>query len=307
MITAFDVIIPVLLIYSILYKENDKENRHVMSSLKGKVAMVTGAASKRGMGHAVALRLAREGADVVVVDKFAAPKSMFPGDEGWGGLDEIVKEIESMGRKALALTIDINVNKEIDAGLEKVMKKYGRMDILVHAAAIRGPVGVPVIDLSEKDIRSIIDIDLVGSFLICKAAARQMVAGGKGGKIVIFCSLAGTHGVAGSAAYSAAKYGTIGLTKSLALELARYKINVNGINPGMIVTNLRDETFQKMAEAEGITWEEARKKDQGGLAKIIPWGRLGTPEEAADLAYFLCSNQSDYITGEVIALGGGVT
>jgi len=113
--------------------------------------------------------------------------------------------------------------------------------------------------------------------------------------------------VAGSAAYAAAKWGTIGLTKSLALELAKYKINVNGINPGMIVTNLRDETFQKMAEAQGITWEEARQKDQGPLAGRIPWGRLGTPEEAADLTYFLCSKESDYITGEVIALGGGAT
>jgi NAD(P)-dependent dehydrogenase (short-subunit alcohol dehydrogenase family) len=278
-----------------------------MGNLEGKIAMVTGAASKRGMGHAVALRLAKEGADVIVTDKFATPKSMFPGDEGWGGLDEIVSEIKAIGRQAIVLTMDINVSKEIESGLGKIRKEFGRLDILVHAAAIRGPVGVPVVDLPEKDIRAIIDVDLVGSFLICKAAAKDMIEKGNGGKIVIFCSLAGTHGVPGSAAYSAAKYGTIGLTKSLALELAQYKINVNGINPGMIVTNLRDEVFQKMAEAEGTTWEEARKKDQGALANRIPWGRLGTPEEAADLAYFLCSKESDYITGEVIALGGGVT
>src|SRR4030043_228440 len=165
-----------------------------MNSLKGKVAMVTGAASKRGMGHAIALRLAKEGADVIVTDKFASPKSMFPGDENWGGLDEIVKEIESTGRKSLALTIDINVSKEIDAGMDKVLKKFGKVDILVHAAAIRGPVGVNVVDLSEKDIRAIIDIDLVGAFLICKAAAKVMVAKGKGGRIVIYCSLGGPHG-----------------------------------------------------------------------------------------------------------------
>jgi len=278
-----------------------------MNSLTGKVAMVTGAASKRGMGHAIALKLAKEGVDVIVTDKFAAPKSMFPGDEEWGGLDEIVTEIKALGRRGLALTMDINVGNEIDAAMAKVLKQFGKIDILVHAAAIRGPVGVPVVDLSEKDIRAIIDIDLVGSFLICKAAAKDMVARGKGGRIVIFCSLAGMHGVPGSAAYSAAKYGTIGLTKSLALELAKYQINVNGINPGMIVTNLRDETFAKTAQAEGITWEEARKKDQEPLAKHIPWGRLGTPEEAADLAYFLVSDLSTYITGEVIALGGGVT
>jgi NAD(P)-dependent dehydrogenase (short-subunit alcohol dehydrogenase family) len=153
-----------------------------MSSLTGKVAMVTGAASKRGMGHASALKLAREGADVIVADKFAAPKSMFPGDEGWGGLDDIVKEIEALGRKGMALTLDINVSQEIDAAMDKILKKFGRLDILVHAAAIRGPVGVNVVDLSEKDIRSIIDIDLVGAFLICKAAAKAMIAKGEGGK-----------------------------------------------------------------------------------------------------------------------------
>jgi len=278
-----------------------------MKSLEGRVALVTGAASKRGMGHAIALRLAREGADVVVTDKFATPKSLFPGDEGWGGLDAIVTEIEALGRKALAVTMDISVSKEIDATVVKTLKKFGKIDILVHAAAIRGPVGVPVVDLSEKDIRAIIDVDLVGSFLITKAVARGMIARGEGGRIVIFCSLAGTHGVPGSAAYSAAKYGTIGLTKSLALELAQYKINVNGINPGMIVTNLRDDSFTKMAEAEGITWEEARKKDHEALGTHIPWGRLGTPEEAADLAFFMVSDMSTYITGEVVALGGGVT
>ena len=278
-----------------------------MSSLQGKVAMVTGAAAKRGMGHAIALRMAREGADIVIADKFPKPKSLFPGDENWGGLDEIVKEIETIGRRALALTLDINDTKSIEDGMAKTIKKFGKMDILVHAAAIRGPVGVNLVDLSEKDIRAVIDVDLTGSFLICKAAAKEIIKGGNGGKIVIFCSMAGTHGVQGSSAYSAAKWGTIGLTKSLALELAKDHINVNGINPGMIVTNLRDDSFTKMAERDGSTWEEARKKDHAMLGTKIPWGRLGTPEEAADLAYFLCSPLSDYITGEVIGLTGGVT
>jgi 3-oxoacyl-[acyl-carrier protein] reductase len=278
-----------------------------MSSLKGKVALITGAASKRGMGHALALHLAREGADIVITDKFAAPKSMFPGDEDWGGLDEIVREIKAIGGQALALTMDISVSQEIDAVMEKVLEKFGKIDILVHAAAIRGPVGIPVVDLSEKDIRAIMDVDLVASFLVCKAVARKMIDRGEPGKVVIISSTAGLKGVPGSAAYAAAKAGSISLTKSLALELAKYHINVNGINPGMFVTNLRDESFARMAEAQGITWEEARKKDQGALAQMIPWGRLGTAEEIADLAHFLVSDQSDYMTGEVLVLGGGVT
>jgi NAD(P)-dependent dehydrogenase (short-subunit alcohol dehydrogenase family) len=282
------------------------EVEYIMNSLTGKVAMVTGAASKRGMGHAIAVRLAGEGADIVVTDKFAAPRSMFPGDEEWGGLDVIVAELEALGRKALASTMDISVSKEIDAVVAKTLEKFGKIDILVHAAAIRGPVGVPIVDLDEKDIRNIIDVDLVGAFLTCKAVARTMVERNEGGKIVIICSSAGLKGVPGSAAYSAAKWGAIGMTKSLALELAKYHINVNGINPSMFVTNLRDESFSRMAEAEGITWEEARKKDQEALARMIPWGRLGTAEEIADLAYFLVSDQSRYMTGEVIVLGGGV-
>jgi len=278
-----------------------------MSSLDGKVALITGAASKRGMGHAIALKFANEGADVFVTDKFAAPRSMFPGDENWGGLDEIVGEIEAIGRKALAATLDINVYAENEAVVSKTLEKFGKIDILVHAAAIRGPVGVPIVDLSEKEIRDIIDIDLVGSFLICKAVGKAMVDRNEGGKIVVICSGAGTKGVPGSAAYGAAKWGTIGMTKSLALEMAKYHINVNGINPQMFVTNLRDESFTKLAEAQGVSWEEARQKDQGALAKMIPWGRLGTAEEIADLAHFLVSDQSRYMTGEIIALGGGVT
>jgi 3-oxoacyl-[acyl-carrier protein] reductase len=278
-----------------------------MGDLDGKVALITGAASKRGMGHAIALKLAQEGADVIVTDKIAAPKSMFPGDENWGGLDEIISEIEALGRKALAATLDITVSEENEAVVAKALDKFGKIDILVHAAAIRGPVGVPIINLSEKDIRDIIDVDLVGSFLICKAVGKVMVERNEGGKIVVICSGAGTKGVPGSAAYASAKSGTIGLTKSLALELAKYHINVNGINPQMFVTNLRDKSFAMMAEAEGISWEEARQKDQVALAKMIPWGRLGTAEEIADLTHFLVSDQSRYMTGEVIVLGGGVT
>ena len=277
-----------------------------MKSLEGKVALVTGAASKRGMGHAIALRMAREGANVAVADKFAAPKSFFPGDEGWGGLDAEVAEIKALGREALALVLDISKGQEVDATVAKILEKFGQIDILVHCAAIRGPVGVPVIDLSEKDFRSIIDIDLTGAFLVSKAVAKSMVARGKGGKIVIFASLAGTKGVPGSAAYGAAKSGVIVLAKSLALELAKYKINVNAVNPGMIVTNLRDEFFDRESKAKGVTWDEARKKDHDMLGGRIPWGRLGTPDEAADLVYFLVSDLSNYITGEAIAIGGGV-
>jgi NAD(P)-dependent dehydrogenase (short-subunit alcohol dehydrogenase family) len=278
-----------------------------MNSLLGKVAIVTGTASKRGMGHAIALRLAREGANVTIVDKYPAPPSLFPGDEGWGGLEAIVAEIESLGREALAVLADINNSQEVDQVVAKTLEKLGRIDILVHCAAIRGPVGTPIVELAEQDWRAIVDVNLNGSFLISKAVAKSMIARGEGGKIVILASMAGTHGVAGSGAYCSSKYGVIGLVKTLALELGLHKINVNAINPGAIITNLRDEAFAKMAKEQGITWDEAREKDYQKVGALVPLGRLGTTDEIADLAFFLASDMSRYITGEAIGIGGGMT
>jgi meso-butanediol dehydrogenase/(S,S)-butanediol dehydrogenase/diacetyl reductase len=278
-----------------------------MNSLEGKVAIVTGAASKRGMGHAIALRLAREGANLVIIDKYAAPKSLFPGDEGWGGLEAEVAEIEALGREAISMVIDISSSKNIDVMIKKALESFGRIDILVHCAAVRGPVGKPAVELAEKDWRTILDVNTTGSFLIAKAVAKSMIARGEGGRIVLIASMAGTHGVAGSAAYCVSKYGVIGLVKTLALELGPHKINVNAINPGAVITNLRDEAFAQMSKAQGITWDEAREKDYQKMSANIPLGRLGTVEEVADLAYFLVSNLSTYITGEAIGIGGGLT
>jgi NAD(P)-dependent dehydrogenase (short-subunit alcohol dehydrogenase family) len=276
-----------------------------MKNLKGKVAIVTGAASKRGMGHAIALRLAGEGADVVITDKFMAPRSLFPGDEGWGGLDAEVAEIKALGREGLAILVDIGKSSDIDIMLEKTLKKFGKVDILVHCAAIRGPVGKSAIELSENDWRAILDINTTGAFLISKAVAKSMIEKGQGGRIVLIASQAGTHGVPGSAAYCVSKYGVIGLVKTLAIELGPYKINVNAINPGAIITNLRDESFSVMSKTQGVSWDEARKRDYARISASIPLGRLGTPEEVADLAYFLVSDLSTYITGEAIGITGG--
>jgi NAD(P)-dependent dehydrogenase (short-subunit alcohol dehydrogenase family) len=277
-----------------------------MDSLKGKVALVTGAGSKRGMGHAVALRLAGEGAHIVVLDKFAAPVSLFPGDEKWSGLEGEISEIKALGREALAVVADITNSHEIDEAVAKAIVRFGGIDILVHCAGIRGPVGVPAHELTEQDWRNMIDVNLHGSFFIAKAVAKQMVSRGNGGKIVLISSMAGLKGAPGSAGYAASKHGVIGLAKSMALELAKSKINVNAICPGAFVTNLRDEAFSQMGKSQGITPEEARQADYKKAGSAIPMGRLGTPEEIADLAYFLVSEQSKYITGEAIVIGGGI-
>jgi NAD(P)-dependent dehydrogenase (short-subunit alcohol dehydrogenase family) len=276
-----------------------------MKSLKGKVALVTGAAVKRGMGRGVALRLAGEGADIVVVDRYATPRGFFPEDEGWGGLNAVVSEVEAMGRKGLAIEADVSSRKAVDAAVGKALKKFGKIDILVHCAAIRGPIGIPLTKLSEADWRSVIDVNLTGAFFISAAVADKMIDKGHGGKIVLISSLAGNRGVPGSGSYSASKWGVIGLAKSLALELAKYNINVNAINPGTFDTQLRDANYVNLAKAEGITPVEFRKKFDGQMLTKVPLGRMGTPEDIADLVLFLVTNQSSYLTAQAIDIDGG--
>ena len=279
-----------------------------MKSLEGKVALVTGAASKRGMGRAVAVRLAKEGADVVVLDKFAAPKSIWPGDEEWGGLDEVVKEIEAESKKGLAIVADVSNGKEVDQAVAKSLEQFGKIDILVHLGGIRGSMTTPITELSEEEWRTIIDVNLTGSFLISKAVAKTMISDGEGKKIVLIGSKAATQGYAGSAGYCATKHGILGLGKTLAMELAQYKINVNVINPGGFETNLRDEEIIKKAKASGISLAEAIEQEshKKGPGPGIPLGRLGRPEEVADLVFFLVTDQSQYITGKAIDIDGGI-
>lgn len=276
-----------------------------MNSLKGKVALVTGVAAKRGMGHGVALRLAGEGANVVVVDKYGTPRSLFPGDEGWGGLNEVVAEVDSLGSKGLAVIADISNNEEVDTAVAKAIGRFGRIDMLVHCAAIRGPMATPLVKLSEGEWRTVLDINLTGTFFISTAVAKNMVARGDGGKIVLISSLAGNRGVPGSGAYCASKWGVIGLVKTLALELATYKINVNALNPGTFGTHLRDENYAQLAQAEGITLSEFRERYDKQMIAKVPLGRMGTPEDISDLVLFLVSNHSGYITGQAVDICGG--
>jgi len=268
--------------------------------------VVTGVATKRGMGHAIALRLAGEGADVVVLDKFAAPRSLFAGDEEWRGLEEEVEEIEALGRHALALTADISSKDETAQAIGTILEEFGRIDILVHCAAIRGTPNVDVADGDEDEWKTMFDVNLLGSFIVAKYVARHMIQRGGGGKIVLFASLAGREGVKGNAAYAASKWGVIGLTQSLAKELASHKINVNAVCPGMIITNLRDHWIEQEAKRAGVSTEEFRRTEYERAGKIVPIGRMGTPEDIADVVSFLVSEKSDYMTGQSFNVCGGI-
>jgi 3-oxoacyl-[acyl-carrier protein] reductase/meso-butanediol dehydrogenase/(S,S)-butanediol dehydrogenase/diacetyl reductase len=277
-----------------------------MSQLNGKVALVTGVASKSSIGRAVALMLAKEGANLVVVDKYAVPQNLMSADVRWGGLNSVVSEIEALGGKALGVTGDISDSKDIDIIINKCLEKFSKIDIMVHCAGTRGSMTTPIIDIAEQEWKTVLDVNLNGTFLIAKAVAKEMVNKGQGGKIVLIASMGGVKGMPGSGAYSVSKFGVIGLMKTLALEVAKYNINVNAVNPGAVASNLRDGFYKDIAKAEGITIEEARDRHYQKAVAGIPLSRMGTPEDIASMVLFLVTDQSSYITGEAFNVSGGV-
>ena len=273
--------------------------------LKGKVAFVTGAAAKRGMGRAVAVRLAKEGADVMATDKFASPKSAWAGDEGWKGLEDVVKEIEALGRKAASAVASVDNLAECEAAVKATIEKLGRIDILVNCAGTRGPVGVNIVDGDVKDWQVLFDVNALGTMVVSKAVGKEMIRQNEGGKIVHIASAAGKLPCPGSAAYAASKWAVIGITQALAMELAPYKINVNSINPGFFATNLRDEDATMHSKEKGITVEEFRKDEYKMLSDMVPLKRMGKVEDIANLIFFLVTDQSEYLTGVDINITGG--
>ncbi|MFC1933931.1 SDR family NAD(P)-dependent oxidoreductase [Chloroflexota bacterium] len=283
-----------------------------MYDLSGEVALVTGTSNKRGLGCGIALRLAREGADIVVTDKYKAPEDLEPWDrkEGWRGLESVVTEIESLGRRALAINADISHSQEVNDMVAKAFDEFGKIDILVNnAALIARDIGtVPVMDLSEEAWVKAIAVNLTGTFLMCKAVAKQMIKQSQGGKIINISSIAGKWALAGQAAYSASKFGVIGLTQALALELAPYKVNVNAVCPGSTLTwGTRGQAIYE-AVNQGLSEDEAITKVYANATQpqAVPLGRPAKVEDVANVVAFLASTQSDYMTGQSINIAGGM-
>jgi NAD(P)-dependent dehydrogenase (short-subunit alcohol dehydrogenase family) len=273
------------------------------------VCLVTGASNKRGLSCGIALRMAQEGADVVVSDIPRPPESFAPWDraEGWLGLDSLVKKIEAMGRRSMAINADVTNSSQISDMVEKVVERFGRIDILVNnAALIHKDMGtVPVADVDEGVWNKFVAVNLTGVFLMCKFVVRQMIKDGQGGKIINISSISGKRGVAGKAPYCATKFGVIGLTQTLALEVAQYKINVNAVCPGNFLSwgSLGQPIFDAMQE--GMSEKEAVAKVYADRAGQTPLGRHGTVEEVVNLVTFLGSSDSDYMTGQSINVDGG--
>ena len=274
-----------------------------MYDLEGKVALVTGAGGQRGMGRAIATRLAQEGADLIVNDVTLNPYAERAAD--WGGVAQVVEEIEALGRQAMAVAADVSDGAQVNSMVQQGLSRFGHIDILVNNAGSRpGPDRVPVVDLPEEAFDEVQRVNVKGTFLCSQAVAREMIQRGQGGKIIVISSVAGKRGVARYAAYCASKFALIGFTQALALELAAHKINVNAICPGLVDTERTEYIAAALApEGESALEYHAQMLQEGNMR--VPLGRVAQADDIARVAAFLASNQSDYLTGLSISVAGG--
>lgn len=246
-----------------------------MQLLEGKVALVTGAS--RGIGRAVAIHMAENGADVVV---------NYSGSEG--AAQETVEAILALGRKAIKVKANVGNPEEVQAMVDLAQAEFGHIDILVNNAGITRD-GL-LMRMKDADWDEVMNINLKGVYLVTKAVSKLMMKQRKG-RIINMTSVSGVTGNAGQANYSAAKAGVIGFTKTCAKELASRGITVNAIAPGFIHTDMTDVLPEKVKES---------------VATMVPLGRMGEPMEIAGVTAFLASDFASYVTGQVLHVDGGM-
>jgi len=242
-------------------------------ALKSMVALVTGAG--RGLGREIALALAKEGADIVV------------NDVDLKNAEEVAGEVISLGRRAVFSNASVSSREQVELMFKEIREVFGRLDILVNNAGITRD-GL-LMTMQEEQWDLVMDVNLKGVFNCCQHAAKMM-SEQNFGKIVNLSSIAGQMGNMGQINYSASKAGVIGMTKTLAKELARYNINVNAVAPGIIQTPMTETIPEKVMDS---------------MLKQIPFRRIGQPKDIANLVKFLVSEDSEYVTGQVIACNGG--
>lgn len=274
-----------------------------MYNLNGKVALVTGAGGKNGIGRAIATRLAKEGADVAVNDIAEHPYAADQAD--WQGLPGVVREIEAMGRRAISVLADVSDAEQVTEMVDKTVAHFGKIDILVNNAGTKADKDrVLVVDLTEADWDRVQRVNVKGVFLCSQAVARHLVKQGTGGKIINISSITGKQGSARYAAYSASKFAVIGFTQSLAHELAHYHVNVNAICPSLVDT----ERVGHLAAAlmpEDLSPDEQRAEFARRAEASVPLGRLAEGEDVAKMAAFLASDEAAYLTGLAVTVSGG--
>lgn len=245
--------------------------------LTGRTALVTGAG--KGLGRAIALGFAAAGADVVLMARTRSD------------LEAVAREVEALGRQALVAVADATDSRQVDAVVAQAVARFGRLDVLAHAAG--GSLRKPSVEVTDEEWDGVISANLSSTFKVCRAVGRQMLAQGSG-SIINLSSTAGMRGRAGNAPYSAAKAAVINLSRALAMEWAPKGVRVNVLAPGRFLTPL--------TEAEMSVPEK-----YAAFVRQVPLGRIGKPEEIQDIAVWLASDASAYVTGSTITLDGGQT
>jgi len=244
--------------------------------LSGKVAIVTGSA--RGIGRAIALKLAEVGADVVVNDIAAAADS----------LESVATEIRALQRQVLAVTADVSSKDDVNRLVDAAAKTFGHIDILVNNAGVtRDQL---LMRMTDEEWDTVLNIDLKSAFLCTRAVLRHMLRQ-RSGRIVSIASVVGIIGNAGQANYAAAKAGVIAFTRSVAKEVGSRGITANAVAPGFIETRMTEKLDEKQRQA---------------LLQHIPLGSIGTPRDVAEAVAFLASEEAKYITGQVLSVDGGM-
>ena len=243
-------------------------------SMIDKVALITGAG--RGIGKVIALTLAKEGANIIVndIDRAAA--------------ESTANAIQAMGRKTISDSANIAIRSEVDTMCENIQQEFGKLDILINNAGITRDA--LLLKMKDEQWNSVIDVNLTGVFY-CIQASISLMKKQEGGRIINMTSASAQMGNIGQVNYAASKAGIIGMTKTLAKELARYQITVNAVAPGFIDTPMTEKIPDKV---------------RNQLLSTIPLKRAGKPEDVANLVKFLSSSDSDYITGQIIACNGGM-
>ena len=275
-----------------------------MGEFDGKIVLVTGCGRVRGMGRAIALAFARAGADVVATD-IAAGGTRNENEEGveeirlgWKGLDSLAGEIQGFGRSVLTLVGDVSRAADAERFVAEALARFGRVDVLVNnAAAPHGADRRLLWEVPEEAWDLVLDVNLKGTFLMSRAVIPPMLSR-RAGRIINMASVSGKRGTARRGAYTASKFGVIGLTQAMAQELAALGITVNAICPGSVDTSRRESTSRRERAL-------AERDPSAPVLGLPPTGRIARPDDIARLALFFASEQCDHITGQAWNVDGG--
>ena len=273
-----------------------------MQEFIGKTAIITGAARDKGIGYGIAYGLAKKGARVILHDRGKIDGPLAP-SHGVGTLDELLKakkNIEKIGAQVEIISGDMTKEADVQKVISFSQDIFGSVDILVNNAAV-GYLFGPITEFTQEEWDTVMEVNLRGVFFGIKHAAKQMIKQGNGGRIINIASQAGKSGFANAAAYTASKHGVIGLTRSAALELSKYRITVNAICPNHITTGLGAWQNEYMSKLQHKTVDEYLQ----AMRERIPLRREGRVEDIVSACCFLCSEEANYVTAEAMNVSGG--